>query len=272
MVPDFVDVAGAELAEAVSAGDEPPKTFGGGDLHLRRAAVRSASGLGRPGLLRPGEPVPAFPDRPMARELQEGWTVLTDRQTLGRALADPALLRLAAPEGGDSMLAAPLFVRGLVLGLVAAWRTERPEPFDEEDAALLAEIAARSAFGVDNARRYAREHRGGSDPAEASIAPGRHLHPGHRDRGCLPSRLVRGRNRRRLVDAIELPSLRTGPRRRGRSWPRAAPTTRGPRLSRTSAISRSVARLEKASERVGAVRQGCPGFMRMPTPRRALIG
>ncbi|MEU3733880.1 SpoIIE family protein phosphatase [Streptomyces sp. NPDC033538] len=159
LVPDFADVAWVDLADAVLTGDEPPKTFGGGDLHLRRTAARSANGPWPPGLLRPGAPVPAFPDVPMVRELQEGRTIVTDRETLDRGLADPDHLRLAAPEGGHSMIAAPLFARGLVLGLVAAWRTDRPEPFEEEDAALLAEIAAHSALGVDNARRYTREHR-----------------------------------------------------------------------------------------------------------------
>ncbi|MEU9591643.1 SpoIIE family protein phosphatase [Streptomyces sp. NPDC048219] len=159
LVPDFADMAWVDLADAVSTGDEPPKTFGGGDLHLRRAAVRSAHGPWPPGMLRPGAPVPAFPDLPMVRELQEGRTIVTDRKTLERGLADPAHLRLAAPEDGHSMAVAPLFARGLVLGLVAAWRTDRPEPFGEEDAALLTEIAAHAALGVDNARRYTREHR-----------------------------------------------------------------------------------------------------------------
>ncbi|GGY78596.1 hypothetical protein GCM10010363_69500 [Streptomyces omiyaensis] len=159
LVPDFADVAWVDLADAALAGEEPPKTFGGGDLHLRRAAVRSARGTWPSGLLPPGAPVPPFPDLAMVRELQEGRTIVTDRETLGRGLADPDHLRLAAPEDGHSMIAAPLFARGLVLGLVAAWRTDRPEPFEEEDAILLSEIAAHSALGVDNARRYTREHR-----------------------------------------------------------------------------------------------------------------
>ncbi|MFB6770730.1 SpoIIE family protein phosphatase [Streptomyces sp. NPDC056337] len=159
LVPDFADVAWVDLADAVLTGDEPPKTFGGGDLHLRRTAVRSADGPWPPGLLQPGEPVPPFPDLPVIRDLQEGRTIVTDREALARGLTDPAHLRLAAPEGGHSMIAAPLFARGLVLGLVAAWRTDLPEPFEEGDTALLAEIAAHSALGVDNARRYTREHR-----------------------------------------------------------------------------------------------------------------
>ncbi|MGW4736339.1 ATP-binding SpoIIE family protein phosphatase, partial [Streptomyces shenzhenensis] len=56
-------------------------------------------------------------------------------------------------------VAAPLFARGLLLGSIDIWRTERCAPFDQQDAELLAEIASRAALSVDNARRYTREHR-----------------------------------------------------------------------------------------------------------------
>ncbi|MFE6365794.1 SpoIIE family protein phosphatase [Streptomyces sp. NPDC057806] len=159
LVPDFADLAWVDLADAVISGDEPPKTFGGGDLHLRRVAVRSAEGPWPAPLLQVGATVPPFPDMPRVREMQEGRTVVVDRAAVEEALADPAHARLAVPDGGHSMAVAPLFARGLVLGFVVAWRIGRSEPFDAEDADLLAEIAAHSALGVDNARRYTREHR-----------------------------------------------------------------------------------------------------------------
>ncbi|MFF1273078.1 SpoIIE family protein phosphatase [Streptomyces marokkonensis] len=159
LVLDFADYAWVDLADAVLTGDEPPKTFGGGDLHLRRVAVRSVNGSWPRELLRPGGAVPPFPDLPMVRGLQDGRTIVVDRAALERGLADPAHIRLAAPEGGHSLAVAPLFARGLVLGDVAVWRADRPEPFDEEDAALLAEVAAHAALSVDNCRRYTREHR-----------------------------------------------------------------------------------------------------------------
>ncbi|MFC8224991.1 SpoIIE family protein phosphatase [Streptomyces sp. NPDC057287] len=159
LVPDFADLAWVDLADAVLTGDEPPKTFGGGDLHLRRATCRIANGPWPPEMLQLGEAVPPFPDLPVVRELQEGGTTVIGRAALERGLADPAHVRLAAPDGGHSMIVAPLFARGLVLGVVVAWRIDRIEPFDEEDVALFTEIAAHVALGVDNARRYAREHR-----------------------------------------------------------------------------------------------------------------
>ncbi|WP_250283644.1 MULTISPECIES: SpoIIE family protein phosphatase [unclassified Frankia] len=56
-------------------------------------------------------------------------------------------------------MGAPLYARGLLLGLVTVWRTGSAPVFDREDRKLLLEIASRAALGVDNARRYTRERR-----------------------------------------------------------------------------------------------------------------
>ncbi|QOV33201.1 SpoIIE family protein phosphatase [Streptomyces ferrugineus] len=159
LVPALGDVGWVELAEAVLDGNEPPKIFGGGQLHLRRAAVASAAGSWPHALLQPGAAVPPFPDLPLMRTLQQGKVFrLSDREKVGR-LGDPALVPLFVPEHGHSVIAGPLFARGFLLGSVALWRTERPEPFEQEDADLLAEIVSRAALCVDNARRFTREHR-----------------------------------------------------------------------------------------------------------------
>ncbi|MFD4985810.1 SpoIIE family protein phosphatase [Streptomyces sp. NPDC058374] len=160
LVPEFADASWVDLSDAVLTGDEPPRTSGGGDLFLRRVAVRFAGGKPWPSHLLPvGAAIPVFPDMQMVRDVQEGRTIVVDRRELEEALTDPARIRLAVPEGGHSLAIAPLFARGLLLGTVGVWRTERPEPFDEDDAYLLTEIAAQAALGVDNARRYTREHR-----------------------------------------------------------------------------------------------------------------
>ncbi|MGW5638810.1 SpoIIE family protein phosphatase [Streptomyces sp. NPDC003832] len=209
LVPDFADLAWVDLADAVQRGDEPPKTFGGGDLHLRRAAVRSAKGAWPAGLVQPGEAIPPLPDLPMVRALQEGRTVVVDRETLLRGAGDSAQIRRAAPDDGHSFAVAPLFARGLVLGVVAAWRTDRAEAFDEEDAAALTQIAAHSALGVDNARRYAREHR-------AAVTLQRRLLPKEststrvmRTAGLYEPAAGGAEIGGDWFDAIELPSLRT---------------------------------------------------------------
>ncbi|MGW6157607.1 SpoIIE family protein phosphatase [Streptomyces sp. NPDC055144] len=160
LVPALGDVAWVDLAEAVLEGDEPSKILGGGELHLRRAAVKTAAGVPWPtALIQPGEAIPRYPDMPNLRSWQRGKTIIADREQLSRALGDPQTAELYVPERGHTLIGAPLWARGFVLGGVTVWRTERPEPFDRQDMDLLAEIASRAALSVDNARRYTREHR-----------------------------------------------------------------------------------------------------------------
>ncbi|MFD0440935.1 ATP-binding SpoIIE family protein phosphatase [Streptomyces chartreusis] len=164
LVPALADLAAVDLAEAVLEGGEPPKFRGGGHLHLRRTAVASSTGPWPPGLLSPGESYPRVPDSPELRRFQSGESfILTDRSialsTFERFPDAKDMKRLFLPERGHSALSAPLIARGLLLGQVVTWRTEQTEPFEQEDADLLAEITSRSALSVDNARRYTREHR-----------------------------------------------------------------------------------------------------------------
>ncbi|MEV0844355.1 SpoIIE family protein phosphatase [Streptomyces sp. NPDC049954] len=159
LVPAFGDLAWVDLAEAVLAGDEPPRTSGGGDPHLRRTAVRCADGGWPAGLLQPGESVPPFPDRPLVRALQAGRTVVVSREEVEHRLAGTPQLPILTPREGRSVIFAPLFARDLLLGVVGVWRTRQTHAFDQEDADLLTEIAAHASLSVDNARRYRREHR-----------------------------------------------------------------------------------------------------------------
>ncbi|QKW25664.1 SpoIIE family protein phosphatase [Streptomyces seoulensis] len=159
LVPGLADVAAVDLAEAVLTGDEPPKAVGGGDLHLCRLALQ-ATGDRAAGMVRPGSAIPPFPDQPQLRLLQEGRTVIIDRATVDRGVAGVPLMSAdLIPEGGHSFVIAPMFARGLILGFITAWRTDGADPFDQQDADLLTEIAAHSALSMDNARRYTREHR-----------------------------------------------------------------------------------------------------------------
>ncbi|MEV0185634.1 SpoIIE family protein phosphatase [Streptomyces sp. NPDC050625] len=159
LVPALGDLASVELAEAVLDGDEPYKALGGGEQHWRRSAVASATGAWPAGLLERGAAIPLLPDIPPLRTVQRGKALVVDRETLIAGLGDPRLIQLFIPDGAHSMAQAPLFARGLVLGVVSVWRTGHSESFDEEDADLLTEVASRAALSVDNARRYTRERR-----------------------------------------------------------------------------------------------------------------
>ncbi|MEV4937638.1 SpoIIE family protein phosphatase [Streptomyces zaomyceticus] len=161
LVPALGDVAWVALSEAVLAGDEPPKTFGPGQWNLRRIGVAPTGDDWPTGLPAEGAVPPALPNHALLRRIGQGETVLLpDRDSVIAAAEGHAeLAHLFVPEHGHSAIAAPLFARGLVLGTVVVWRTHRPGPFGQEDADLLTEIASRAALGVDNARRYTREHR-----------------------------------------------------------------------------------------------------------------
>ncbi|MGD1225717.1 SpoIIE family protein phosphatase [Streptomyces krungchingensis] len=159
LVPGFGDVGWVELADAVIDGDEPPKTIGGGDLQLRRAAMASVHASDAAALLQPGETVPRLPFTLELGEVQQGRPVLLDPEKVTVVLGDPTHQRLFLPARGHSGIWAPLFARGLILGAVTVWRTEQQDPFEQDDADLMAEVASRAALSVDNARRYTREHR-----------------------------------------------------------------------------------------------------------------
>ncbi|MET7287052.1 SpoIIE family protein phosphatase [Streptomyces sp. NPDC005573] len=159
LVPSLADMGWVELAEAVLEGDEPPKGTGAGELSLRRVAAAAEGVPGSATLLRPGDPVPRLPHSPELWEFQHGRAVIVDREKAAVVLGDEAHLALFVPDDGHSGIWAPLYARGLVLGSVTLWRTGREDPFEPDDAELLAEIASRAALSVDNARRYTREHR-----------------------------------------------------------------------------------------------------------------
>ncbi|MFD8633958.1 SpoIIE family protein phosphatase [Streptomyces sp. NPDC059533] len=161
IVPDFADLATVDLAEPVLVGDEPPHLDSGGDVRLRRAAAAQSPGISAEELLPVGEAVPPVPDNELMSPFMEGRAVLVPdvsvlRTDLGVA---PAALPLLIPGGSHSSVAVPLYARGLVLGCVTVWRSQLPSAFAEEDAILLQDVVSRAAIGVDNARRYTKEHR-----------------------------------------------------------------------------------------------------------------
>ena len=153
--PEFADLAGVDLAQAVLRGEEAA----GAEERLRRAAVGPA---GVPHPLQPvGTSYRLGDDSPELAELRAGRPVLTadlaaDGWWHG---GDEALARRVLDTGLHSLITAPLVSRGVLVGLADFWRgRDRPEPFDVDDLSLAEELAARTAVCVENARRYTREH------------------------------------------------------------------------------------------------------------------
>jgi serine phosphatase RsbU (regulator of sigma subunit)/PAS domain-containing protein len=158
VVSGLADLATVDLAQPVLDGDEPSEVRRG-RTSLIRVATASAAAPWPAHLMGVGERYPLLPESPELRLLVTGHSVVQDRTSVERALGGGPLVDLLVPPDAHSLAVAPLFARGLLLGSVTAWRTARPERFDTEEGELLGEITSRAALGIDNARRYTREHR-----------------------------------------------------------------------------------------------------------------
>ncbi|MFB6557317.1 MULTISPECIES: SpoIIE family protein phosphatase [unclassified Streptomyces] len=161
LVPDFADLATVDIAENVLVGDEPPHFHTSGDVRLRRTSAAQSPEISAEDLLAVGEALPPVTDSTLMRPLMEGLPVLVPNVAVLQAElgVNPTALPLFVPSGAHSSVAMPLYARGLILGCVTVWRSQLPSAFGEEDAALLKDVVSRAALGVDNARRYTKEHR-----------------------------------------------------------------------------------------------------------------
>ncbi|MFE7271473.1 SpoIIE family protein phosphatase [Streptomyces sp. NPDC057623] len=168
-VPELADALSVDLLEPVPRGEEPAPDARG---PLRRMAVRSV----RPEALEVMHPeghLFFFPDETApARCLAERRPVLDPRleDTRGWFVAEPERARAALAIGVHSLMVVPLSARGVVLGLVCLWRSQRPEPFEEDDLTLAEEFAARAAVCIDNARRYTQQHNA-AEALQRSLLP-----------------------------------------------------------------------------------------------------
>ncbi|MFB7313123.1 SpoIIE family protein phosphatase [Streptomyces sp. NPDC056192] len=157
-VPGLADVVAVEVLDDVLAGEASPPGPVGAEALLRRAGFRAVEGLDALPAYGPGEVIPGYPLsftacladlRPrLVRELQ------VDHEWL---VHDPRRAELMRRAGVHSMMVVPLTARGVVLGLASFYRAGTPDPFEEDDLALAAELGARAAVCLDNARQYTRE-------------------------------------------------------------------------------------------------------------------
>ncbi|MEV0535972.1 SpoIIE family protein phosphatase [Kitasatospora sp. NPDC050463] len=153
-VPGFADFVTVDLADPVLQGDEPT----GGAVNLRRTAVH---GIRDDHPFYPRGRLTAFiPSSPMARGFDSGRSqVVPDLEVArGWQAQDPERTGRILDYGVHTLITTPLKARGIILGVVNFWRSQKPEPFDDEDRSLAEELVARAAVNIDNARRYTREH------------------------------------------------------------------------------------------------------------------
>ena len=207
-VPALADLAGVNLAEEVFIGGEPaPRT--NEEVGLRRTAVTSAGIAWPPPYVQPGDHVPPMPDVPVRLQYRQGEVMaVPDRASMLRALrGDRELMGRLVPEGGNDFLGIALIARGMILGGLEIWRGAGAPPFDDNDARVLREIAARGALGIDNARRYARERTAALQLQQSLLPPISHSAAARTAARYLPSSAGGGVGGD-WYDVIQLSSLR----------------------------------------------------------------
>lgn len=152
-VPRFADFVTVDLAPAALSGDEPDTV-----TTLRRTAC---SGIRKDApLYKVGERIDLVPSSPQARSIDSGSSTLVADLSgaSGWQAQDVERSAQVVEYGIHSLITVPLRVGQLVMGVANFWRSEKPEPFDQEELALAEELVARAAVSIDNARRYTREH------------------------------------------------------------------------------------------------------------------
>ena len=161
-VPAFAAAATIFVSEPLLAADDVAARRAGSAAVVRRLAARLA---GQPpavtdSVLRPGEVMVFDGASPSFRAMSTGQPVRSDhlgQETVDRLTRRPGGHQIAA--GYTTFLAVPLAARGLVLGCATFARAPGDPGFEPDDIALAAELAARAAVCIDNARLYDRERR-----------------------------------------------------------------------------------------------------------------
>ncbi|WP_406502576.1 SpoIIE family protein phosphatase [Streptomyces sp. NBC_01602] len=205
LVPAFGDLAAVDLAHSVFDGEEPSKQLGGGDMG--NAALAPATS-GWPAGIKRGDPVPPLPDHPLLRSFRHGKTVVFGLDDFIAMVSDPQLVEYLVPKDAHSVMVAPLHARGLTLGAITAWRCGRSDPFTEDEADLMRQIASRGALAIDNARRYTREHRAAVALQQHLLPPATTDTPAAETTGVYLPAGDGAEIRGDWYDAIALPSLR----------------------------------------------------------------
>ncbi|MET9587714.1 SpoIIE family protein phosphatase [Streptomyces sp. NPDC006539] len=205
LAPAFGDLAAVDLAHSVFGGEEPSQQLGGGAMGNAALAPVTA---GWPAGIKRGDPVPPLPDHPLLRSFRDGETVVFGLDDFIAMVSDPQLVEYLVPKDGHSVMVAPLHARGLTLGAITAWRCGRSDPFTEDEADLMRQIASRGALAIDNARRYTREHRAAVALQQRLLPPATTDTPAAETTGVYLPAGDGAEIRGDWYDAIALPSLR----------------------------------------------------------------
>ncbi|AJT62148.1 SpoIIE family protein phosphatase [Streptomyces chattanoogensis] len=163
IVPELADLAAVDVLDAVLNSRRPASLPPGSPTRFRALAVATAYPTDAARAADPTGQIASYDaDRLITRCVTDARPVLVARvgeEDLPRIAADPQGAALLRKAGLHSYLAVPLIARGEVLGALSLYRVRNQLPFDEDDAVLAVELAARAAVCIDNARSYQSERR-----------------------------------------------------------------------------------------------------------------
>ncbi|MDQ1010791.1 serine phosphatase RsbU (regulator of sigma subunit)/CHASE3 domain sensor protein/anti-sigma regulatory factor (Ser/Thr protein kinase) [Streptomyces sp. V4I23] len=150
-VPRFADFVTVDLDVSVLRGGEPAQADGVAMRRVARGGVWDDAPLDPVGALL--EPV-----APFSTNRRTGAALLPDLRSAPTWWApDPQQADRFLEYGMHSLITAPLFAQGVLMGAVTFWRSHRSPPFAQDDLSGAEELAAKAAVATDNARRYTRE-------------------------------------------------------------------------------------------------------------------
>ncbi|MER6308937.1 SpoIIE family protein phosphatase [Streptomyces sp. NPDC001657] len=163
IVPELADLAAVDVLDAVLDGRRPAALATGGPARFRALAVSAAYATDAVRAADPTGQIASYDtDRLITRCVTDARPVLVAQvaeEDLPHIAADAEGAALLSRAGLHSYLAVPLIARGEVLGALSLYRVRNQVPFDEDDALLAVELAARAAVCIDNARSYQSERR-----------------------------------------------------------------------------------------------------------------
>ena len=170
-VPRFADTAVVDLRDDALRGEPIAPGPVSPELPMRRAAYHSVTGCTGP--VPPGGLLTLPFPTPFTRSLDDLRPRLVNRMpsTDEWPYLEPLGAGQLDDEGVHSLVVVPLAVHGTLLGLVGFHRSQRTEPFTEQDLHLAGELADRTALTIDRSYSFARE-RAVANTLQRHLLPG----------------------------------------------------------------------------------------------------
>ncbi|MFF5014992.1 SpoIIE family protein phosphatase [Streptomyces sp. NPDC001165] len=173
VVGRVADAVGVDVLDSVYRGEAPEPGPVPAEVTFRRTAFRATEASGLQPAYATGEKASYGFPTPLTQCLADLRPRLIQRVDDDTWLAhDPLRADRMRAARVHSMMVVPLAARGVVLGVASFYRSVTSDAFDEDDLTIVGELATHTALGLDNARRYTREHTAAL-VLQNSLLPGR---------------------------------------------------------------------------------------------------